>query len=89
MSLGHTHLREKERFIYYKKENIKMLDKMPVLVIFMVVIFLITSLMTFIAMENLVVNSPKVEPKKEVNSNVFITIVEPAAENTVENNPSG
>jgi len=54
-----------------------MLDKMPVLVIVMIVVFLVTSLMTFVAMENVVVSAPRIEPKKVVHSNVFITIVEP------------
>ncbi len=64
-----------------------MLDKMPILLIVMVVVFLITSLMTFVAMENIVVSSPKAEVSKEAHSNVFITIVE--AEGAVEDMPSG
>ena len=60
-----------------------MVDKTPLLVIILVVVFLITSLMTFIAMDN-VIAPEKVEVQKQPSSAaggiVKIDIVQPEKE---------
>jgi len=59
-----------------------MLNKLPLLIIVLVIAFIFTSLMTFIAMDK-VITPQKVEVQKQAAANVLISIKAPETEESL------
>lgn len=77
-------MRKKTQYLYKSKAKKRdMVDKMPLLIVILIVVFIITSLMTFITMEKVVIPE-KIETQKTKTSTesgiVKIDIVSPEKE---------